>query len=462
MWHYPASRLPAWREMRPGRLIIAFLVLACAFFACQGLAAAPGTPLAHLLARAEALSASGQIHRAYELLARAEDIHIGEIEFDYALGRAALAARRPDHATLAFSRVLALDPRHGGALIDTGRAYLALGNFAQARAAFEALLSFDPPAPVRAQLLEYLELARRGRRDEAARLSLQGYLAATLGRSSNVNQSPGQAQVFVPGFGASFQLSEQNVRKPDRYWSLAGGLDLALPIGRGYSLIGGVELLERRNQREAAFDLGSAGGRLGFAAGGERDLLRVQLIAGRTYLGHSPNRDLAALSVEEHYALRADTRLVAYAQAGRLRHPPEELRIFDADFLTAGLGGSKQIGQSTTLFAGFAAGKENDIGGNPNGDKRHVGLRLAAEIEVLPRTKLIATAAPQRAQYDRFDPAFLAERRDDRREYEAVLQYSLDGRLVLRAGVAYTVQRSNIPIFEFSRTDYWVTLRRDF
>ena len=459
--------------------VLALLAVAHALLACGALAdesaagipspgvqvAQPSTgqpPLPELLARAKALSASGRSQEAYELLAGSEDTYIGTIEFDYALGRAALDAGRPDRATLAFSRVLALDPNHAGAMIDTGRAFLALGNFAQARAAFEALLASDPPPPIRAQLLAYLEQAQRGRAAAGGGLSLRGYVAATLGHSSNVNQSPGQAQVFVPAFGASFELAQQNVRKADGYSSLAGGLDLSLPLDRTWSLIGGVDLQERSNFHENDFDLGGAGARVGFSASGETDLLRVQYMAGRSYLGNNVARDTNALSVEALKSLRPETQVLAFVQAGTFRHPPETLRIFDADFSTVGVGGSQQIAANSTVFVGISTGEEHDRGGNPNGDKRYVTLRLIAEAGIRPRMKLTASVAPQQAHYSRFDPIFLAERRDRRSDYEGALQYALDERLFLRTGVTQTVQRSNIPIYEFTRTEYWVMLRRDF
>src|SRR5258706_3872200 len=185
---------------------IAVAIAAQAMFACEAVAETPGSPraaamhtaqaqaeatqpqaevaqapLAELLARAEALSGSGRLLEAYELLAGAEDAHIGVIEFDYALGRAALDAGRPDKATLAFSRVLALDPVHAGALIDTVPAYLALGELGRASDTFRSLLAFDPPPALRAQLQTYLAQAEP-RKEEAASfptgLSHQGFLAA--------------------------------------------------------------------------------------------------------------------------------------------------------------------------------------------------------------------------------------------------------------------------------------------
>ena len=462
------------------------IVLTQAVFACAAMAAEPAPPvsskselartpasepraaLAELLARARSLASSGRFLDAYTLLAGAEDAYIGIIEFDYALGRAALDAGHPDKATLALYRVLALDPNHAGALIDMGRAYLALGNFEQARATFETLLGLDPPPAIRAQLQAYLEQARQERPVRPAppaqpgRLSQHGYLAAVFGRSSNVNQSPGQPLVFVPAFGATFQLSDQNVSKRDGFAGLMGGVDASLPLNDSYSIVGGGEFAERRNNQESAFNLGGLGARLGIAAASQTQLLRLQLLAGRDYLGGSPSRDMNALGLDYARAVGAGTQLLAFTQAGRLRYLPLELRIFDADFLMLGIGVSRKFARESTAFVTVSTGHQNDVGGNPSGDKRQLGLRVGADAVILPRLRLMGSVAWERGQYSRFDPSFLAERRDWLRSYELALQYALGPRLALRFGLTQTNQRSNISIYEFDRAEHSIMLRYEF
>src|SRR5215831_14500822 len=156
--------------------------------------------LAELIARADALSQAGKAAEAYELLLASEDTYIGTIEFDYALGRAALEAGHPDKATLALSRVLAQDPGHAGASIDMGRAYLALGDNVRARSTFERLLALDPPPPIRAQLQAFLDIANAPLvpQTQPGRSFSQGYLAALLGYTNNVNQAPSNSVIFVP------------------------------------------------------------------------------------------------------------------------------------------------------------------------------------------------------------------------------------------------------------------------
>lgn len=417
--------------------------------------------LEELLARAASLSAAGSHAEAYALLAAEEDTHIGEIAFDYALGRAALNAGRPDRATLAFSRVLALDPGHAGARIDMGRAYLALGNRVQAQAAFTTLLELDPPPAVRAQLLAYLAEARgEGARRGAAR----GYLSVSAGTSSNVNQAPGQAQIFVPGLVALLQLADQNVAKDDSFAGVGGGIEAAVPLRGRRSLIGSGEFLLRENAHESAFDIGGASGSAGMAWAGERQLVRVQFQAVRSTLEGRTSRDVRALSLdvsETTPAPGAPGSLLGFAHAGTLRHPPAELKVFDADFVVAGAGGIF-VDEKSTFSVVFMASADNDRGGNPGGDRRGIGSRFAWESVLAPAVRLSALATAQLSKYASVDGAFLTVREDRRTDFEVSLKYRIAPDWEASLTAWRSIQDSNIPIYEYRRTDWTLTLRRQF
>src|SRR5262245_50743306 len=326
------------------------------FELAQAPATSTGAALAELLARADELSRAGKPAEAYELLVAAEDDYIGTIEFDYALGRAALDVCRPDKATLAFTRVLALDPTHAGASIDMGRAYLALGDFARARRTFQNLLSLDPPPEIRAQLQAFLELTDASASAASLGLRYQGYLAALLGRSSNVNQAPSQSVIFVPGVGSNFELPGQNVQKPDSFAGLMGGIDLSKPLDSTYSIIFGGEFLVRRNFHEFDFDVGGYNLYLGLAAVSGLHAAKFQGLVSRDYLGGSANRDLQGVSFSYVATLDAATQLLATAQGGRYRYVPEELKIFDADYAVLGGGAARKLGERSTFFAVLSTG----------------------------------------------------------------------------------------------------------
>jgi tetratricopeptide (TPR) repeat protein len=419
-------------------------------------------PLDELLAQAAALTAAGQHVEAYALLSAQEDAHIGEIKFDYALGRAALFAGRPDRATIAFSRVLALDPGHAGARIDMGRAYLALGNRAQAEAAFQALLDMDPPPAVRAQLLIYLGEARA---DRERKVAARGYLSVFAGASSNVNQAPGQGQFFVPGLLAVLQLADQNVAKDDTFIGVGGGVEAARPLGGRYSLIAAAEFLARENTHYSDFDVGGVWGSMGVAHTGERHVVRAQLQLVNGTLGGDTSRRVEAVSVDVTETSAADGSLgwmFGFAHAGRYRHPPADLQVFDADFLTLGIGANLKFDEKSTASVAFLAGGDNDQGGNPSGDRFGIGFRLAGERLIWPGVRLFGLIGALNSRYDGFDPSFLVHREDRRIDLELLVRYDLSRDLELRIGAMRSEQDSNVPIYEYSRTDWSIGLRHQF
>ena len=84
------------RSAALGRAFACALLVA-AFAAAPGAAqaqAAGSEARAGLLEQARILSAAGKADEAYRALAAKEDDYIGEIDFDYALGRAALESAR--------------------------------------------------------------------------------------------------------------------------------------------------------------------------------------------------------------------------------------------------------------------------------------------------------------------------------------------------------------------------------
>jgi len=424
-----------------------------------------GEPAARaaLLEQARALSAAGKADEAYRALAAREDEYIGELDFDYAIGRAALDSGRPDRATLAFTRVLATDPLHAGASIDMGRAYLALGNREQARVVFEGVLALNPPASVRELIRVYLAQAQAGSgSQEVKHTYVSGFVVASAGRDSNVNAAAAQARIFVPLFGAEVDLAGRNVGKADYYAGLVAGIDITHSLDGQYALIGGVDAAQRRNAHESEFDLAAAALRFGVAKTWDRFFARAQLLSGRSFIDGKANRDLRALALDISEIPGAPTQWSGYAQAGSFRYLPTEQRVFDADFVSAGVGVRRTLAPGSVLFGNLSLGREYDTGGNPGGDRRLWGVQLGVEQLLVDRLWLLASAALQDTTYTLTDPAFLVTRQDRRDDLELALLYQFNADTRLRFGVRSTRQGSNIPIYAYPRQDIGITLRRDF
>jgi hypothetical protein len=108
------------------------------------------------------------------------------------------------------------------------------------------------------------------------------------------------------------------------------------------------------------------------------------------------------------------------------------------------------------------AGGDNDRGANPSGDRNGFGVRAAWERALGPQLRLAVLASVQNSHYNGFDAAFLVRRKDRRTDLESFLRYDPAPKLEVRFGVLRSVQDSNIPIYEFRRTDWTLTLRRRF
>jgi hypothetical protein len=189
---------------------------------------------------------------------------------------------------------------------------------------------------------------------------------------------------------------------------------------------------------------------------------KIQKFVGRDYLGGSASRDLDGLMLNYVRTFGAATQFVATAQTGRLRYVPEELKIYDADYGVLGGGAAHKLDERSTVFAMLSTGRHKDIGGNPSGNKNLVGFQAGGEMLIGTRVKATATAIGERGQYDRFDTGFQTERRDIRRAFDLGAQYYFERNLSLRFNVSYAYTRSNIPIYEYTRAEWTVMLRRDF
>jgi len=182
-------------------------------------------------------------------------------------------------------------------------------------------------------------------------------------------------------------------------------------------------------------------------------------------LGGDTSRRVEAVSVDATETTAADGSLgwmFGFAHAGRYRHPPAELQVFDADFLTIGMGANLKYDEKSTVSVAFLAGGDNDRGGNPNGDRFGVGFRIAGERIIRPGLRIFGLLGALNSRYDGFDQSFLVYREDRRYDLELIVRFDLSRDLELRLTGLRSVQDSNVPIYEYSRTDWSIGLRRQF
>lgn len=417
---------------------------------------------------ADALVKAGKPAQAYELLEPMEFERSGEVRYDYLLGIAALDSGKADKATLAFERVLAVDPNFAGARLDMARAYYQLGDLPRAKTEFEIVLKSNPPQAARATVEKYLAAIDAQMR--ARDTQVTGYLEGTAGHDSNVNTSTAVGQVTLPAFGnLPFTLSQSSMKQEDYYLGGAGGIGVMHPVNETVAVFAGADLRHRANTVLSQFDStnlsGNAGGLFTL---GKQDSLRLGLNGGQYSLGSVRYYDNSGVSGEWRHAFSPANQVSVfglqsyYRFVDSARFTGMQAQNFDQGVV----GGSWQHvmpdGRSM-VFGGVFFGQERDVSGlRPDGAKRFNGLRAGGQAQWSDNVEWFGSVGWNDGNYARQNALFLVNRRDVLYDATAGINWRWDKLWSLRPQVVLAHNQSNIPIYGYDRVDFSVSVRRDF
>lgn len=214
-----------------GRLIATVLVMSLAMQAGPVRAqsetpAAAQAELAALLARAGDLLVTGDFDGAYELLAAAEADNLGNHDFNYLFGIAALENGHIDRAVFSLQRVVAGRPNFAGARLELARAYFAAGDNEEARREFARVAQQNPPDEAAAVIQSYQQAIER--RAERYRPAFHSGVEFGAGYDSNANSATNDNQFVIPGLPEPVKLNEASVKAESAYY----GADLHVRYSR--------------------------------------------------------------------------------------------------------------------------------------------------------------------------------------------------------------------------------------
>lgn len=420
-----------------------------------------------LLVGAETLMAAGNSSKAYAVLLPNEDEHAGDTRFDYLLGISALDSGKPDKATLAFERVLAVDPNFAGARLDMARAYYQLGDASRAKTEFEAVLKQDPPEAARLTIMKYLDAMARA--EQAQRLQISMYLEGAFGSDSNANNSTSQSEVKVPAFGnIAFTLNPSNVQTPDNYYTGATGVDINNKLDGEWSMYLGADLRKRGNQHLKTLDYGSLDTRAGLTYGYGDDVFRVGATFSQFSVAHETNRNSSGMTADWRHNFSPADQLNFFANYGGNRFVDSTMKINDSNQTVLGTSFLHILENGkTATFGSFNLVNDKAVNGRADGNKKGFGLRLGGQSSLIDNFDLFANLGCQTGKYDKDNAAFSTPtapraRKDTTWDWSYGLSWHLDKNWTLRPQMSYTNNISNIPIYSFTRTDRSITLRRDF
>lgn len=448
--------------------------------AAESSAKNPAETYENLLRDADALIKNGKPDNAYKLLAPHEFQYAGKARFDYFIGIAALDSGRPDMATLALERVLAVNPDHAAARLDIARAYYQLGDFPRAKTEFTAALKQNPSAATRANIQKYLDAIAAKTGGKQTRYS--AYVEAGIGRDSNINSSTSESQVFVDSFASTITLAPVNVKTADNYYAAAAGGEINHGLSPHWGLYAGADLRKRGYSIHTQFDSLNSDVRAGIVYETSSNRLRVGAIGGRYDLGGIRNSSTSGLKAEFHHVFSPSNQLNALFQSARFRYAEPYLQPNDVDQQVFGFGWLHVLANGKSSLSGsIHHGTEEDVapiivvidpvhgnitanpsGGRNDGGRIFNGLRVSGQTTLGEKTALFASAGIQTSDYDKVNYRFLRLREDRLYDLKLGANWQWDKLWALRPQLSYYRNDSNIAIYGYDRMDVALTVRRDF
>lgn len=414
------------------------------------------------LDQARALILEGRGARAWELLEPHEFELAGREDYDYLLGVAAIEAGKPDRATLAFERVLAVNPNHAAARLDMGRAYYALGDYERARVELTELLRHDPPPAARDVIERYLVAIERRMPGRAWLAS--GYVAASAGYDSNINAGVSQRTLFLPLFGATFALAPNAIRQEDDFFGLAGGVELAVPVSDTLSLIAGLDLSQRNYGSFDRFDYRSGELRGGTQYADEDDVVRFSVGANEYELDYASYRRLHAANLEWRRQLNRRTQVSVFGQALRIRYVQAATQSQSSDMLLAGAGATHTLDEAARTYVSgnvFLA-DDNATDQRLDGDRFFYGARGGVQGALLATADWYAALGVTRSKYEDENPIFAETRLEWQYDFALGINWRFANAWSLRPQATYTKNDATTAINEYDRYELSLTLRRDW
>ena len=401
---------------------------------------------------------AGDAQAAYALLEPLEAERMGEPNFDFLLGLAALDAGKNTRAVFALERVLALQPGNARARAEIARAYLQMGERRAARDEFEKVKLQDIPQDVSATIDRLLAMIQRA--ENRDKPQLKGFLDLTVGNDSNVNSSTDATTVAVPALGIA-TLNPNSVQTGDTFATLAGGLSYRYPIGAGHFATGNLAASGRRNDHDSQFDTHSLDGALGWQFARGKTTLNVALTGSKFERDGDDLRDTIGLNAQWQHDYDAIRQATLFGQYLDISYPGQTIR--DVDRFVVGAGYAEAVRSRTVVFGSLYGGQEREKAANV----RHLGhtlggLRLGSQHRFDDQWSMLASLGYENRRYGDIEPLF-----DDRRtdhQVEAALgvnwQFSPEWRLGLRG--TWVENESNIPVFDYRRDVYSMNLHFDF
>ena len=209
-------------------------------------------------------------------------------------------------------------------------------------------------------------------------------------------------------------------------------------------------------------DWGTVDARIGLGYNVGAHNTRLALTGGRFWLDDLKTRNSGGVSLDYRYLASKQDQVTFGISASRNKFLPDGLKINSYDNFQGAFGwlhgaADGRGAAGVTLIAGV----EKELNGRVEGDKPFAGIRVTLQRALSDSVGGFLLAGAQNGRYSEANPLFGAKREDTLYDVVTGLSWAFAKGWSLRPQVLYMKNRSNLPLFEYDRTDVSLNLRLD-
>ena len=429
-----------------------------------------------LFAEAKQLIAAMNAKQAYMLLIAQQDKLLGDVEFDYLLGVAALDSGKIDESIIAFERVLAAQPNNAGAQLDLARAYFNAGSLDLSEGTFRKLKALNPPPSALAAIDKYLAAIAERRRAARRMISVWGEMA--LGYDTNLTGVPND---FTSAVAQAFNFigvlpTGNSIKRKAPFLGAGLGADLIFPISDSWNGYIGGDIRGRGYHRENEFNSGTGEVRASAIwEGGKHSFRLNSSFNAFSQNGDAPgepkptnDRRSAIGGGEYRVGLTSATQLSIGLLGAQTRFPKNNIEDFNASIASVSLlstfAGKNSPVLQLTAFGTRDKAVRKLADGVTDKSKKVTGLRGYGQFSVTDKLSAFASLGySQRRDDSAFARATTVEfGRDKLNDLTLGVNWRFQPRCNMRAQWFAARNSSNIAIYDYTRHEISSTIRCEF